>query len=100
IRVFHVTGVQTCALPILLRQTVLPPHQLQLEITESAIMSASDEPVHALRHLADLGVRVAIDDFGTGYSNLAYLRSLPVRELKVEIGRASCWEKSKNVNHD
>lgn len=68
---------------MLLRQTGLPPHQLQLEITESAIMSASDEPVHALRHLADLGVRVAIDDFGTGYSNLAYLRSLPVRELKV-----------------
>jgi len=67
----------------LLRHTGLPPERLQLEITESAMMSPADEPVRALRHLADLGVRIAIDDFGTGYSNLAYLRDLPVTELKV-----------------
>jgi EAL domain-containing protein (putative c-di-GMP-specific phosphodiesterase class I) len=47
------------------------------------MMSATGEPVRALRVLSDLGVRIAIDDFGTGYSNLAYLRSLPVTELKV-----------------
>jgi diguanylate cyclase (GGDEF)-like protein len=66
-----------------LDQTGLPPGKVQLEITESALMSNADEPIHALRTLANLGVRIAIDDFGTGYSNLAYLRDLPVCELKV-----------------
>ena len=47
------------------------------------MMSTAEEPVRALRVLADLGVRIAIDDFGTGYCNLAYLRDLPVTELKV-----------------
>jgi diguanylate cyclase (GGDEF)-like protein len=67
----------------ILDRTGLPPEQLQLEITESALMSSADEPVRALRALADLGIRVAIDDFGTGYSNLSYLRNLPVCELKL-----------------
>ncbi|WP_231935242.1 putative bifunctional diguanylate cyclase/phosphodiesterase [Micromonospora viridifaciens] len=66
-----------------LAQTGLPPERLQLEITESTMMSTVEEPVRALRVLNDLGVRVAIDDFGTGYCNLAYLRDLPVTELKV-----------------
>ncbi|HEX5118746.1 MAG TPA: EAL domain-containing protein [Pseudonocardiaceae bacterium] len=66
-----------------LRETGLPPRQLQLELTESAIMGTADEPLEALRRLADEGVRIAIDDFGTGYSNLAYLRHLPVTELKI-----------------
>ncbi|MGW1057950.1 putative bifunctional diguanylate cyclase/phosphodiesterase [Micromonospora sp. NBC_01412] len=66
-----------------LDRTGLPPERLQLEVTESAMMSAVEEPVRALRVLADLGVRIAIDDFGTGYCNLAYLRDLPVTELKV-----------------
>ncbi|MEU6024457.1 putative bifunctional diguanylate cyclase/phosphodiesterase [Micromonospora sp. NPDC048871] len=67
----------------LLQRTGLPPDRLQLEITESMMMSSAEQPVRALRALADLGVRIAIDDFGTGYSNLAYLRDLPVTELKV-----------------
>jgi EAL domain-containing protein (putative c-di-GMP-specific phosphodiesterase class I) len=46
-------------------------------------MGTTDEPLAALRELADLGVRIAIDDFGTGYSNLAYLRHLPVHALKI-----------------
>ena len=66
-----------------LGRTGLPPRRLQLEITESTMMSTVVEPVRALRVLGDLGVRVAIDDFGTGYCNLAYLRDLPVDELKV-----------------
>ncbi|MBQ0894272.1 bifunctional diguanylate cyclase/phosphodiesterase [Micromonospora sp. U56] len=66
-----------------LAATGLPPERLQLEITESTMMSTAEEPVRALRVLADLGVRIAIDDFGTGYCNLAYLRDLPVTELKV-----------------
>ena len=67
----------------LLRRTGLPPGRLQLEITESTMMSTAEDAVRALRVLADLGVRIAIDDFGTGYCNLAYLRGLPVTELKV-----------------
>jgi diguanylate cyclase (GGDEF)-like protein/PAS domain S-box-containing protein len=60
-----------------------PPSALQLELTESAIMGTTGEPLSALRRLVDMGVRIAIDDFGTGYSNLAYLRHLPVHALKI-----------------
>ena len=66
-----------------LRDTGLPATSLQLELTESAIMGTTGEPLAALRKLVDLGVRIAIDDFGTGYSNLAYLRHLPVHALKI-----------------
>lgn len=66
-----------------LEKTALEPHLLQLELTESALMTTSGAPLDALRELADGGVRMAIDDFGTGYSNLAYLRSLPVHTLKL-----------------
>ena len=67
----------------ILKQTGLPPDLLQLELTESAAMDAGDRPLRALRRLAALGVRIAIDDFGTGYSNLAYLRTLPIQNLKL-----------------
>jgi EAL domain-containing protein (putative c-di-GMP-specific phosphodiesterase class I) len=66
-----------------LDETGLKPELLQLELTESAIMGTPDQPIEALHHLADMGVRIAIDDFGTGYSNLAYLRHLPVHSLKL-----------------
>jgi diguanylate cyclase (GGDEF)-like protein/PAS domain S-box-containing protein len=61
----------------------IPPTSLQLELTESAIMGTTGEPLSALRRLVDLGIRIAIDDFGTGYSNLAYLKHLPVHALKI-----------------
>jgi diguanylate cyclase (GGDEF)-like protein len=67
----------------LLDRSGLPPERLQLEITEGSVIGADEAPVRALRRLADRGVRIAIDDFGTGYSNLAYLRKLPVCELKI-----------------
>jgi len=66
-----------------LADAALPAHRLQLELTESALMSPVGPPLAALRTLVADGVRVAIDDFGTGYSNLAYLRSLPVHTLKL-----------------
>ncbi|WP_246195759.1 putative bifunctional diguanylate cyclase/phosphodiesterase [Halopolyspora algeriensis] len=67
----------------ILAETGLPPSKLQLELTESAVMDTADEPLEALHALSRMGVRIAIDDFGTGYSNLAYLRRLPVHELKI-----------------
>ncbi|PKW13217.1 putative bifunctional diguanylate cyclase/phosphodiesterase [Saccharopolyspora spinosa] len=67
----------------ILAETGLGSSRLQLELTESAIMGTADEPLDALRALSRMGVRIAIDDFGTGYSNLAYLRHLPVHELKI-----------------
>jgi diguanylate cyclase (GGDEF)-like protein len=66
----------------ILQRTGLPPGDLQLEILESAVVSTDDATLGVLRALASFGVRIAIDDFGTGYSSLAYLRTLPVHNLK------------------
>ncbi|MBF6181620.1 putative bifunctional diguanylate cyclase/phosphodiesterase [Nocardia otitidiscaviarum] len=61
----------------------LKPEQLQLELTERAFMATTGRPLHALRTLAESGVRIAVDDFGTGYSNLAYLGRLPLHTVKL-----------------
>lgn len=66
-----------------LTRTGWPAHALQVELTESDLMSAGGRPIEALDELSRLGVRIAIDDFGTGYSNLAYLHRLPVDVLKL-----------------
>jgi diguanylate cyclase (GGDEF)-like protein/PAS domain S-box-containing protein len=66
-----------------LKEAGLPPELLQLELTESAVMSSEGTPLPSLKRLSALGVRIAIDDFGTGYSNLAYLRTLPIQALKL-----------------
>ncbi|MFI7676969.1 putative bifunctional diguanylate cyclase/phosphodiesterase [Actinophytocola sp. NPDC049390] len=71
------------AIAAIIERVGIPPSSLQLELTESAIMGTTGEPLSALRRLVDMNVRIAIDDFGTGYSNLAYLRHLPVHALKI-----------------
>lgn len=68
----------------LLQQYDLPPQFLELEITESSIMVNPELAMTALEKIHDLGVELAIDDFGTGYSSLAYLKRLPVRQLKID----------------
>jgi len=62
----------------------LPPEYLVLEVTESVLLTDPDRSLAVVGALADLGATVSIDDFGTGYSSLAYLRDLPVSELKLD----------------
>jgi diguanylate cyclase (GGDEF)-like protein len=62
----------------------LAPEHLVLEITETAIMRNPDKGIAVLRELRGLGIRTSIDDFGTGYSSLAYLKDLPVDEIKID----------------
>ena len=62
----------------------LPPSTLQLEITEEFLMADRDRARSILIRLRDQGIQIAVDDFGTGYSSLAYLRELPIDELKLD----------------
>jgi diguanylate cyclase (GGDEF)-like protein len=68
----------------LLRTYGVAPEQIVLEITESAIMGKPEAAIAVLHRLADQGIDLAIDDFGVGQSSFAYLRRLPVRELKID----------------
>ena len=67
-----------------LQSTGFPAKQLELEITESALMSNADYVIECFRQLKSIGVRIAIDDFGTGYSSLSHLSRLPVDRLKLD----------------
>lgn len=67
-----------------LRESRLEAKDLEVEITESMVMSNPEQAVNMLRQLKDMGIHVAIDDFGTGYSSLAYLKRFPVDSVKVD----------------
>lgn len=67
-----------------LAQSELPPHLLELEVTESMIMSDARDNIAKLKQLKELGVSLAVDDFGTGYSSLNYLKKFPIDTLKVD----------------
>jgi len=68
----------------LLRRWGVEPASLELELTESMLMSDPRKAKEALSRLRDVGVRLSVDDFGTGYSSLAYLKDLPVDAIKID----------------
>ena len=67
-----------------LSESQLSPECLEIEITESAIMSDPDSAVSLLDEIKSIGVTIALDDFGTGYSSLSYLRRFPIDTLKID----------------
>ena len=72
------------ALAQIMAATGANPARLQLELTESMLLQDADECIARMHTLGSLGVRFALDDFGTGYSSLAYLKRLPLSQLKID----------------
>ena len=68
----------------ILIETGLQPSRLELEITETAMISDMDRTTHILRQLKAIGVSIAMDDFGTGYSSLSTLRAFPFDKIKLD----------------
>ena len=68
-----------------LRAHGLPPASLRIEITEGTLMADAERAQDVLAALEQLGVGISVDDYGTGYSSLAYLKRLPVDELKIDM---------------
>lgn len=67
-----------------LRQTGLPAHRLELEITEGALLEDTDNVLSTLHALRAVGVKISMDDFGTGYSSLSYLQKFPFDKIKID----------------
>lgn len=71
-------------LAVLLKLYDVEPSSIELEITESALMTEPENALLNLKQLYELGVQISIDDFGTGYSSLSYLRQMPIHKLKID----------------
>src|SRR5690554_1109798 len=68
----------------ILAQTGVNPHEVVLEVTEGLLVEDVAGSIAKMKALSTLGIQFSIDDFGTGYSSLAYIRQLPVHELKID----------------
>jgi EAL domain-containing protein (putative c-di-GMP-specific phosphodiesterase class I) len=67
-----------------IKEIGIPPALIELEVTESVMMSDVDETIQKIQQFVDMGFVMAMDDFGTGYSSLSFLRKLPIDKLKVD----------------
>lgn len=79
---YHRDFIQNVA--TILANTGLPPHLLEIEITESVLIDQTKMFISILNRLKAIGVKLAIDDFGTGYSNIGYLKNFPIDHLKID----------------
>lgn len=68
----------------ILKEEALPPHLLELELTEGLLLEATEDTHRRLDELKALGLTLAMDDFGTGYSSLSYLKKFPIDILKID----------------
>ena len=68
----------------ILREEALPPHLLELELTEGLLLEATEDTHRQLDELKQLGLTLAMDDFGTGYSSLSYLKKFPIDIIKID----------------
>lgn len=84
---------------VLLSESGIPPHLLQLEITETILPDDLEGALQQMRWIADRGVALALDDFGTGYSSLSYLRELPLDCLKVDRQFVMDMERDQSTRH-
>lgn len=92
-----VSHLQTC-----LEESGAPAHLLELEITESLVMSNDPDTIDKIAQMRALGVSIAIDDFGTGYSNLARLQKLPIDRLKIDrslVQDIACSADARTIVH-
>ncbi|HWZ49737.1 MAG TPA: EAL domain-containing protein [Herbaspirillum sp.] len=74
----------TQSIAAVLQDTGLEAHYLEIELTESLVMTDVEHAIDMLQQLKELGVKISIDDFGTGYSSLAYLKRFPIDVLKID----------------
>ncbi|WP_052117528.1 putative bifunctional diguanylate cyclase/phosphodiesterase [Legionella norrlandica] len=83
----------------ILTEFALDPKILEIEITESAIMTNAQHVISSLQELNSLGISISIDDFGTGYSSFSYLKDLPTTKLKIDKSFVkNCAKNNKNAS--